>query len=143
VKVSTHLLILIDMLIDGLMADLPDTLAGEGFADLLGTPLLIAQLGFHQFPKFRCDPQTFPLKGFSMTLGSDVTVVFPRHTTAPQLPGDRRGEKPDSACDLFLRRSVAVHGFDGVALLAGQAGVGWHLVRLGRLTRSFLQPLAR
>lgn len=58
-------------------------------------------------------------------LGLCKTIV-PTNAEPTQLAARRRGVLADRVGDLTLWRTIAVHGFDGAALLTGQAAVGLH-----------------
>jgi hypothetical protein len=53
---------------------LSDACLGKGRADLLGTLLFIAKLGFNLVPQLRGNPYPLTLAGVRISLDRDVTV---------------------------------------------------------------------
>jgi len=125
VEAATRCLVAIDMLVEGLMAESTEFFTFDPSADLFGAPLLLAQFACREIQQ--CGVAALPAVGLALRvpLGLYETVV-PANAKPAQLAAHRRGMLADRVGDLLLWRTIAVHGFDGVALLTGQAAVGRH-----------------
>lgn len=124
-EVATCRLIVVDVPVDRFVAQFAVNLALDRGADLLGTPLLLAQLagGKGQQSGIAALPSMPP--AIRVALSAQEAVVATSAKTA-QLPANRRGMLADCFGNFLLLRTIGAHRFDGVALFTGQAAVDRH-----------------
>ena len=125
VEATTRCLVPIDMLVEGLVAERTVPFKSDPGADLLGAPLILAQLDCRKIQQRGV--AALPAVGLAprVTLRLHETII-PASTKATQLAADCRGVLADRLGDLNLWRTIEAHGFDSVALLTGQPAVGRH-----------------